>query len=353
MNKNELTNLSFTTPESPKDSRTVHHNDYATVGEPIIKAGNAYSPQDIENQHHVGICTAISMVQNVEKISGKKYSPDFQYLLQKKFYDFNWGEGSAIISALKVAKKYGFLPIEKFTYTTEADRNLSYPEYIAKLQAISDDEITRLILLCIDPIPGYAAVDVSNAQSIALAIQESQAGILCRYTVGSEWYTDINGNITWDKTKLDPLRAPTQATVQGGHAINMSNVDYTVFLQQFLPNTWGVQWNDNGIGYTDWNKYKPTEAWLILKTAPIIPLFQFLHDLYLGIISPDVKQLQILLNKNPQTQVALSGPGSVGFETNTFGSFTRNAVIKFQALNKLPQTGYVGPLTRAILNKLL
>ncbi len=351
MNNDELTKLSFKTPESEKDSRTVHHSDYAMVGEPIVKAGNLYLPQNIENQHHVGICTAIATVQNMEKITGKKYSPDFQYLLQKKFYDFNWTEGSAILSAMKVAKKYGFLPLEKFTYITEADRSLSYDDYILKLQAIPEDEITRLITLCIDEIPGYASVDVSNAQSIALAIQESQAGIICRYTVGSEWYTDVNGNITWDKTKLDPLRAPTPMTIQGGHAITMSNIDYTISLQQFLPNTWGVQWNDNGIGYTDWNKYKPTEAWLILKTAPVIPPFQFQHDLSFGMTSPDVLQLQIVLNKDRRTQVAPVGAGSPGNETKYFGALTKAAVIAFQGLNNLPQTGYVGNLTRAILNK--
>ncbi len=351
MKEDELKNLSFKTPESEKDSRTVHHSDYAMVGEPIVKAGNAYLPVDIENQHHVGICTAISIVQNVEKITGKKYSPDFQYLLQKKFYDYNWTEGSAILSGMKVAKKYGFLPIELFTYITENDRFLNYSDYILKLQAIPEDEITRLITLCVDEIPGYAAVDVSSAQSIARAIQDSQAGIICRYDVGREWYSDINGNITWEASKLNPLRRPTPQTFEGGHAITMSNIDYTTGAITFLPNTWGIFWNNQGIAYTDWNFYRPTEAWLILKTAPIIPPFQFQHDLSFGMTSPDVLQLQKILNKDKRTQVAPVGAGSPGYETKFFGKLTQAAVRAFQGLNNLPQTGYVGSLTRAILNK--
>ena len=337
--------------ESEKDSRTIQHDDLVQFTSPLIKGGVVYNPEDIENQHSIGICTAISMTQNRQKRSGRKYSADFQYLLQKKFYDLNWVEGSAIFYALKVAKNYGFLPLELWTHTTEQDRYLPYSTYIAKLQAIPDDEIQRLISLCIDKIAGYASVDVSDAQSIAKAINDSGEGILCRYSVGREWYSGLNGQISYLPKDIDPIRPPEQ--VIAGHAIGITAFDYTEETLHTLCNTWGTNWCCTGNCHINWDGYKMTEAWIILESTPAIPLFQFKYNLSYGMTSPDVKQLQIILNKSTQTQVAQSGAGSPENETKFFGVLTLAAVKKFQKLNSVPNTGFVGTLTRDVLNALL
>jgi len=74
----------------------------------------------------------------------------------------------------------------------------------------------------------------------------------------------------------------------------------------------------------------------------------------------DVKQLQKFLN-NHGFKIASSGAGSSGMETNYFGSLTKAAVIRFQEFYKSEVltpaglsrgTGYVGPLTRAKINKI-
>jgi peptidoglycan hydrolase-like protein with peptidoglycan-binding domain len=70
-----------------------------------------------------------------------------------------------------------------------------------------------------------------------------------------------------------------------------------------------------------------------------------------GITGSDVKRLQQLLNSDPDTQIASSGVGSPGNETEYFGTLTEKAVQKFQLKHGLAQEGdpgygYVGPKTR-------
>ncbi|MBI4992180.1 MAG: peptidoglycan-binding protein [Candidatus Harrisonbacteria bacterium] len=72
-------------------------------------------------------------------------------------------------------------------------------------------------------------------------------------------------------------------------------------------------------------------------------------DLTVGSKGAAVKDLQKFLNANG-AQVAASGAGSSGNETETFGSLTRAALAKWQAANGVsPAAGYFGARTRAKL----
>lgn len=84
----------------------------------------------------------------------------------------------------------------------------------------------------------------------------------------------------------------------------------------------------------------------------------FSRDLWLGDFGPDVLLLQQILNRDVDTRLASSGPGSPGKETEYFGPRTESAVKRFQ--KKYSQdilaplglgipTGFVGQLTRAKL----
>ncbi len=71
-----------------------------------------------------------------------------------------------------------------------------------------------------------------------------------------------------------------------------------------------------------------------------------------GMTHAQVKILQQILNKDPETAVASEGVGSAGMETDYFGSLTEKAVMKFQAKYGIEAIGLVGPMTRAKLNSI-
>ncbi len=240
---------------SKRDIRTFAH---PITAYPKQKGGTKYEPIDIEDQSQVGICTAISLTQNARKALGRRFSADFQYLIQKKYYDFNWDEGSSIFNALKAAKGIGLLPIEEWKWTSQDDRDDGYAAYVAKLKAIPQSEVARLILIANKTkIKAYASIPVTR-DAKAQAIDNSKSGILSRFSVGKEWYTDITGKVTWDKNKLQPLRPPK--TVISGHAITESNYDGNSFR---VANTWGYEWCDGGTAYFQQMQYSPSECWSI------------------------------------------------------------------------------------------
>ncbi len=69
-------------------------------------------------------------------------------------------------------------------------------------------------------------------------------------------------------------------------------------------------------------------------------------------VGPDVKALQIFLNTHGY-QIATTGPGSPGNESDYFGNLTQDALIKFQIANNiLPAYGFYGPVTQAAVKRL-
>lgn len=81
------------------------------------------------------------------------------------------------------------------------------------------------------------------------------------------------------------------------------------------------------------------------------------RGLSLGTKSDAVRTLQVVLNKDPETQIAASGDGAPGSETNFYGALTQKAVERFQIKYNIakpgdPGFGYVGPKTRAKVNEI-
>ncbi len=185
---------------------------------------------------------------------------------------------------------------------------------------------------------GYGFIQDKTFDGIKQFLSDHGPSIMLM-RVGQEMWTASNGQNSWAENDILPLRPP--AKIVSGHFVLIHSYDekYIYFL-----NSWSDQWGRKGHGYFD-ASYMP----YVNDVGTIFPL-DFTHDLQQGMTDGDVQSLQRILNKNPQTQVAVSGPGSPGQETTYFGGLTFTAVKKYQTLNHINPTGYVGPLTRATLN---
>ncbi len=98
----------------------------------------------------------------------------------------------------------------------------------------------------------------------------------------------------------------------------------------------------------------PAVSPVVIAQAPTpisqVQAINFSNNLKLGKKGTDVKALQEYLN-NHGFEVSKSGAGSNGMESEYFGGKTKAAVVKFQKANKLPATGFVGTMTRSLLNR--
>lgn len=236
---NEDQPFGFATPPSPQDDRTLGF--IPTVAHQ--KGGVPYTPDQIYDQHRVGICTAISLTTHASRHFKQEMSPDFHYLMEK-LQDGNWDEGSSILSSLKIAKNIGFLPASYFP-AVEADRNQNYPAYIAELKTIVPNIERYKMLAAPYKIGAYASVPIDR-NMLAQAIDESDGGVLVRFEIGNEWWIE----------PIEPLRKPVRPI--SGHATIISNYDGNSMR---IANSFGVKWADKGTAYFDFSYYRPTEAW--------------------------------------------------------------------------------------------
>lgn len=100
----------------------------------------------------------------------------------------------------------------------------------------------------------------------------------------------------------------------------------------------------------------------------VVPMFlfaatqNFTRTLYLGMRGEDVRAMQKVLNADPDTRIASSGVGSLGNESDYFGSATKRALIRFQEKYRaeiltpsglVSGTGVFGAKTRAKAAELL
>lgn len=130
-----------------------------------------------------------------------------------------------------------------------------------------------------------------------------------------------------------------QITHHATSYIGMKKGDYHKDLDHYNP----------FIKHLDWDYFIANPMKAVLYTKKATQGYTFTRDLYYGLRGEDVKELQKYLNRKGFF-VAQTGAGSLGHETEFFGTLTRDALIRFQKANNInPPKGYFGPLTKAFV----
>lgn len=148
--------------------------------------------------------------------------------------------------------------------------------------------------------------------------------------------TDDEGR-TATSTRTVLIRECSSGGGGGGGTSGDTVVSGSVIAGSIFPPTSPIGTSDQlSIGFVTAGQVFSSGGQVLGTTA-----FRFNVNLSVGSRGQDVIALQTRLTATGY----YSGP-----ITGYFGSLTRAAVVRFQAAHGLPQTGFVGPMTRAILN---
>lgn len=183
----------------------------------------------------------------------------------------------------------------------------------------------------------YAIVD-TDIESIANAIKNNHGVVL--------GITGSN-NGTWLSGKPLP---PKSGDTTWAHWIYAGKVSLRDGKKAIgVLNSWGVNCGEQGWQWIDEDYFVSKNIWAVWTMVDKKQSFQFTKDLKIDMTDSDVLELQKFLNAHgsPITQ---SGPGSKGSETNYFGKLTFASVRKWQKENKIPDTGFWGPISRSKAN---
>lgn len=303
-------------------------------------------------QRKIGACVghAWAKSQQYSELAdvGKLFplSARFVYALSKS-KDGYLGEGTYPRIAAKVLQDYGCCTEDLL----QNDTNLSHADYI-NLNAISASAYIEGMK---HRIANYAFSDTSieGIQHAIFHAGENGEGVVMLVQVGKEWWTDKDGNISWNKDKILPIKPP--AVVTSGHEIypyGWDKLDGRVRVH--FINSWSADWADGGKGWFFYDEYSPNI--LEIMTSVDLPS-EFVHafniDMKFGDKNNEVQALQLALQLDgefPASQTA----------TGYYGELTRQAVLAFQKKYSVASLWEIywlrgtkcGPKTRIQLNKL-
>lgn len=317
----------------------------------------------IWNQRKLGACVghaAAKYKQELDKEDTKTIIPlssRFVYSICKALDGF-LGEGTYPRLSMTVLRDYGCATEATMVNDTTLDHDsYIYNRNIANIPAQAMEEAKKY------KIGSFAAVDISKDGIKSAIFQAYGCSMLMR--VGNEWYTDVNGNITWEASKVLPVRPPNPMT--SGHQVYVYKYE-TVGddLKVYFINSWSEQWGLAGKGWFWLSQYKPfiDEAWTaidipqdLLDNVNNLPKpgefkHNFSKNIKYGEQSTEVTALQ--------TALKIDGVFTYPYVTGYFGSVTAKAVLDFQLKYAIPLSWYeryilagklVGPKTLSVLNQ--
>lgn len=339
---------------SPKDPRdwTLDSVGAATVYPDFCHLDTSF--MRVSYQGKIGCCVGCTGEEVVRRMvyymtgSNDELSFRFVYAVAKCL-DGYAGEGTYPALVAKIIRTYG-VPLAKYC---QNDVTLSHEEFVynrdlAKIPAAAfADALIR---------KSGADFDVPvSEEGIMRAInfaKENNGGVMILRRIGKTYWTDKQGNSTWDKNKLLPI-VPTSEIVSG-HEEFLTGYEReagTGRIKIHWLNHWSENWADGGYAWEYLDEWLPyiVEIRVVTRPPEAQPGFKyrFTKTLKRGDKGPDVVALQHVL------QLENCYQAGVGF-TGNYGDITFNSVMRLQ--QKYAQeilkpaglthgTGQVGPRT--------
>jgi C1A family cysteine protease len=248
---------------SPKDARDftlLRVNDLTGAVAPIP---DSYStdlsnvPVLMQGQRPACIAhaTAAGMMFQDNGAYSYDYSPRFLYALCKRDDGIPRADGTYYRQAFKEAQQYGVCDTLQFPN----DISLDTPTYsnATLIPPTAYDAAKQRT------VKSYVAITDLSFDGIKQAIYQNKV-VLLGVKVGAEWWTDANGNVSWNAADILPLRPPQ--SIVSGHAILAYGYDQN---RIYFRNSWSTEWGANGNGYFG-PDYVPflQEAWTFMDLAP-------------------------------------------------------------------------------------
>jgi len=318
-------------------------------------------------QKKIGSCTgqaAGKIKQDMEyQETGKiiDISPRFVYGMSRKEDGLPAGiEGTYLREPFKIMNNYGCMT-EKWVPN---NCDLSHADYIdidsLNLPPEAWEEAKIYKIKSYARIGSFRNVSINELKSAIMTNRLVKVGL----DVGSEWWTDRNGNPSWHPVDILPLRKPV--SIVSGHDVVIYGWDTVMGRTRFfLINSWSKDWGEDGKGNFFFDEYKDNfvEAWVAVdlpnswvdEVKDLPPAYKFSYsfnnDMSYGETSINVKNLQIALKINGCFPLGQK-------ETGWYGPITQLAVKTFQKKYSVASAWdlfvvngkKVGPKTRTKLN---
>jgi len=346
--------------DSPKDPRDW---TLASAGAPTTYPDSCEIDQswmNVSMQGKIGCCVGCTGEEVVRTIIyqlfGTQEELSFRFVYAvAKCLDGVQDEGTFPALVAKIIRKYG-VPLAKYCPN---DVSLDHETFVYNRNLANippeafKDALTRRS-------GADFAVPVS-ADGIMQAITYAKANkgaVMILRRVGDTYWKDKNGNTSWRKEDLLPIRVP--AVFSSGHEEYLYKYDKepnTGRIRIYWLNHWSAQWADNGRAWEYLDEWLPYigEIRVVVAEVPVVDNFRytFTKPIKKGDKGADVVALQHILK--------LEGcyPEGVAF-TGYFVDKTFAGVVllqeKYRSEILLPVglikgTGFVGASTRAWLNK--